>query len=511
MADEEKQQDEITEEQSEPSTEENIEELKEEPTEESPEEDSEETSEKEPEIPNIVTIEEAGPCKKKVIIEIPREKIEKAIDSQYEELRRDAIVPGFRKGRAPRRLLEKRFGKEANDAIKAKLLGDASQSALADNDLKALSEPDVNFDEIKLPDEGPMTFDFIVEVRPEFELPALEGIPVSKTKLEVTDEQINGEIEQMQRWAGIWTPRKDEAAEPDDQVIADAILKVEDVEEAEKLDNIEIYVRKNGFVGQIPVENLDDVLTGAKAGETRQTSIEVPKTYYKEEYRGKKIDIQIDVKDIKWLKSAELDESFLQRINVESEDELHEQIHDKLQKRLESQIQNEMSEQIYQYLQDNTDFDLPLDVVAQQADSVLRRQYINLMMRGLSREQINPQMEQLQAGSEEQAKTQVKIFFIMDKVAEKLDISVSEPEINGYIAKLAMERNQRPEKLREQMEHDGSLAQLELEVRQEKCITKLLESAKITEKKAEKTKPKEEKTSKKKAAPKRTKKKKEEQ
>ena len=133
------------------------------------------------------------------------------------------------------------------------------------------------------------------------------------------------------------------------------------------------------------------------------------------------------------------------------------------------------------------------------------------MMRGLSREQINPQMEQLQAGSEEQAKTQVKIFFIMDKVAEKLDISVSEPEINGYIAKLAMERNQRPEKLREQMEHDGSLAQLELEVRQEKCITKLLESAKITEKKAEKTKPKEEKTSKKKAAPKRTKKKKEEQ
>ena len=98
----------------------------------------------------------------------------------------------------------------------------------------------------------------------------------------------------------------------------------------------------------------------------------------------------------------------------------------------------------------------------------------------------------------------------MDKVAEKLDISVSEPEINGHIAQLAMERNQRPEKMREQMEHEGTLAQLELEVRQEKCIAKLLESAKITEKKAETIKPKEEKSSKKKAAPKRTKKKKEE-
>ena len=121
MADEEKQQEEISQEQSELSNEENIEESKEEPTEESTEETPEE-----PEIPNIVTIEDAGPCKKKVIIEIPREKIEKATDAQFEDLRKNAVVPGFRKGRAPRRLLEKRFGKEANDAIKAKLLGDAN-------------------------------------------------------------------------------------------------------------------------------------------------------------------------------------------------------------------------------------------------------------------------------------------------------------------------------------------------------------------------------------------------
>jgi trigger factor len=510
MADEEKQQEEVTE-NSEPASEEVTEESKEESVVESPTEESEGTPEEEPEIPNIVTIEDAGPCKKKVNIEIPREKIEKATDSQFEELRRDAIVPGFRKGRAPRRLLEKRFGKEANDAIKAKLLADASQSALADNELKTLGEPDINVDEIELPAEGPMKFDFVVEVRPEFELPELEGIPLTKTKLEVTDEQVDSEIEQMQRWAGIWTPRKDEPAELDDQIIADAKLKIEEIEEEEKLDNIEIYVRKNGFVGQIPVENLDEILTGAKVGEPKQTTVEVPKTYYKEEYRGKKVDIEIEVRDIKWLKPAELNESFLQRFNVESQDELREQIHDKLQSRLESQVRNEMSDQIYQYLQDNTDFDLPLDVVAQQADSVLRRQYINLMMRGLTREQINEQMEQLQAGSEEQAKKQVKTFFIMDKVAEKLDISVSEPEINGYIAQIAMERNQRPERMREQMEHEGTLAQLEIEVRQGKCIEKLLESAKITEKKAEKTKPKAEKAGKKKAAPKRKLKKKKEE
>ena len=125
-------------------------------------------------------------------------------------------------------------------------------------------------------------------------------------------------------------------------------------------------------------------------------------------------------------------------------------------------------------------------VVAQQADTVLRRQYVNLLMRGMPREQVAQHMEQLQAGSEEQAKQQLKTFFIMDKVADKLEIDVSEEEINGYIAELAQQRNQRPERLKEQMEHDGSLAQFNMEVRQNKCIEKLLETAKITEKKPDK-------------------------
>jgi trigger factor len=333
-------------------------------------------------------------------------------------------------------------------------------------------------------------------VQPEFELPKLEDIPVTKTKLEVTDKQVDSEIEQIRKWAGVWTPRKDEAAEIDDQIIADAILKIEGVEEEEKLDNIEIYIRQNGFVGQIPVEKLDELLIGAKAGENRQTSIEVPKTYYKEEYRGKKVDLNIEIKDIKWLKPAELDAGLFQRVGVESESELREKTHDKLQKQIETQVRTEMTEQVYQYLHDNTDFDLPLDVVAQQAESVLRRQYIQLMMRGLSREQVSEHMEQLQASSEEQAKNQLKTFFIMDKISDQFKVEVSEEEINGHIAQLAVERGQRPERMREQMEHDGSLAQFTLEIRQNKCIEKLLETAKITEKKPSKKTEKAEKTAK---------------
>jgi trigger factor len=457
---------------------------------------------------NTVTIEEAGPCKKKVIVEVPEETIKDMADEQYRELRRDAIVPGFRKGRAPRRLLEKRFGKETSEQIKLKILAEASEAAMKDKKVDTLTDPDIDYENIKLPEAGPMRFEFEVEVRPEFELPSLEGISVTRTKLEVTDAQIDREIEQLRRWSGLWVPKEGGTVEQGDEVVADVRLNVhvtdeEKAKQAEaeakgeeppqigipesetKLDNTEVHVRPNGFVGAVPVAKLDELLIGAKAGEKKTTTVEVPKTYFREEYQGRTIDIEIDIKETKYLKPAEVDEQFLQRYHVENEQELRDRIRDNLQEQLESQIRSDMSEQVYQYLLNNTSFDLPMDIVARQAGTILQRQYINLLSRGLSREQIEEQMEQLRAASDEQAKQQLKTFFIMDKVADKLGVDVTEEEINGHIAQVAIQRGQRPEKLKEQMERDGSLAQFRLDIRQSKCISKLLETANISEQKPE--------------------------
>lgn len=469
---------------------------------------------------NIVTIEDAGPCKKKIIIEIPDETIKEAIDKQYKELGHEAVLPGFRKGRAPRRLLEKRFGKETAEQVKLKLIADSSQAALKDRKLDVLGDPEIDFEHMELPASGSMKYEFTAEVRPEFELPALEHIPVIKPKLEVTDEQIDREIDQLRRWSGVWTPKEEGKIELEDQVIADVLVRPElteeekaeqakaaegqgDVVESEtKLDNFEIYVRHNGFVAAVPVEKLDELLIGAAVGDKKTTSVEVPKTYFNEAYRGRKVNLDITIKDIKGLKLAEMDETFLQRYDAKTVDELREMIRDNLKARLESRAQNEMSEQIYQCLLSKTTFDLPLDIVGRQASGLLQRQHANLLSRGLSRQEIDQQMEQLRAGSEEQAKEQLKTFFIMDKVAEKLKIDVTEEEINGQIAQVAIQRGQRPERLKEQMERDGSLAQFRLEVRQNKCINKILESADITEKGPQAKPKKAKKTSKKSAPPK---------
>ncbi|TFG46025.1 MAG: trigger factor, partial [Candidatus Brocadiia bacterium] len=389
---------------------------------------------------NIVKIEEAGPCKKKVSIEIPRETIDSVTNEQFKTLRKDAEIPGFRKGRAPKRLLEKRFGKDISEQVKLKLLADSSDAAVKDNKLDVLKEPDIEHDKIEIPAEGAMKFEFEVEVRPEFELPELEGIAVTRTKHEVTDEQIDAQIEQLCKWSGIWAPREQgEEVEANDQVIADVVMKVEGVEEDEKINNTEIFVRPNGFVGNIPVPELDKLLVGAKVGDIKETSVEVPKTYFREEYRGKKVEIRIDVEDIKWIKPAQINPEFLSRYSVGNEEELRERIRESLQSQLEQQARSEMSENIYKYMLDNTNFDLPLNIVADQAESILRRQQINLMQKGVQREMLEQQLEQLQAQSEEQAREQLKTFFIMDKVAEKLGIEVTPEEVNGHIAQLALQ------------------------------------------------------------------------
>lgn len=448
---------------------------------------------------NIVTIEEVGPCKKKVMIEVPEEAIKTATDEQYKTLQKDAVLPGFRRGRAPRRLLEKRFGKETTEQIKLQLLAEASDAAIKDNELNIFGEPDVDHEKIELPAQGPMKFEFEVEVWPEFELPNLEGIPVTKSKLEVQDEQVQEELDQLRKYSGIWAPREEGVAcEKDDRILADVSIKLEDVDEPEKLDNTDISVRANGYVGGIPVEKLDEELVGIKAGESKQISVEVPKTYFNEDYRGKKADISIEVKEVKWLKPAEVDDTFLERFGADTEDDLRESIQSMLDSRLEAEARSEMAEQIYTYLLENTDFDLPLDVVAQQASSVLQRQYVRMLQQGLSREKMEEEIANLKASSEDQAKDQLKTFFVIDKVCDKLEVQVSDEEVNGQVAQLAIQRGQRPERLKEQMARDGSLGQFRLEIRQNKCIEKLLETAVITEAEAGAEPKKAKKTAKKK-------------
>ena len=449
--------------------------------------DTQTTEETQEQSKNIITVSDAGPCKKKVEIEIPAEAIHEKLDEKYKELRRDAVLPGFRKGRAPLRLLEKRFGTDITKQVKLELMATASEEALKENKIDSLRDPDIDHEKIELPEEGPLKFDFEVEVRPEFDLPELEGIAIEKPAIEVNDDRVEEELAALQKRAGVWIPKEKGGAEVGDQLIADVVLVTEGSANHDKRENIEITVRETGFVAGIPVDGLAKLLSGVKHGDEKKTTVDVPATYFNEEYRGKKVDVTISVKEVKQLEPAALDESFFKRFNVEDADELKDNLREQISRQAEQQARAAMSEQVYSYLKDNTKLELPETVVAEQSLSLLQRQYSNMLMQGMPKEKIDEQMDQLRASSEEQAAEQLKLYFVMDKIADKFEVEVSEEEINGHIAYIAAMRGRRPEKMREELARDGSLTQFALQVREEKCIEKILEKANVTEVDGEKT------------------------
>ena len=436
-------------------------------------------------IKNIVTVEDAGPCKKKITIEILQEKIQQALTDEFKELQRDAVVPGFRKGRAPMRLIEKKFGSDISKQVKLKLLAEASDSAVSDNEIDVLGDPDIDYEAIELPEKDSMKFDFEVEVRPDFELPTLDGIAVDKPKITVGDAEIDEQVATICKRSGIWEP-KDGPVEDGDRIIADVVMDIEGVEEDDKHENIEITADSSGFVAGVPVENLNEILAGAKAGDEKKTKVDVPATFHNEQLRGKSIDIAIDVKEVKSLIPAELNEEFFTRIGLDDEADLRDKISEQLEQQADSQAKQQMAQQIHKYLREKTKLELPESIVADQSTRILQRQYSNMLLQGMEREQMDQQMGQMRSASEDEARDQLKTFFIMDKVAEKLEVEVTDEEVNSRIAQIAAMRSRRPEKMREELARDGSLAQFSLEIREQKCIDKMLEKAKITEVKAEK-------------------------
>ncbi|MEA3367911.1 MAG: trigger factor family protein, partial [Planctomycetota bacterium] len=155
-----------------------------------------------------VNVEDIATCKKRLSIAIPREEIEAKFDERFGELEHEAFVPGFRPGHAPRRLVERRFKEAVTEEVRAKLVSEAFEKVLEEQNLDVVGEPDIDPDKIELPDEGPMTFSVDLEVRPEFDLPEdYSQIPVEEVERpQVTDETVEQALERLREQHGSLEP-----------------------------------------------------------------------------------------------------------------------------------------------------------------------------------------------------------------------------------------------------------------------------------------------------------------
>ncbi|MCG8618246.1 MAG: trigger factor, partial [Desulfobacterales bacterium] len=374
-----------------------------------------------------VTIEEVGPARKKVCIEIPESRITDKLSENFNDLQAEAVLPGFRRGRAPQRLIEKRFGGDVRKEVKTQLMSESFQQVVEDNNLRVLGDPDIkDIDTIELPESGSLSFEVEVEVAPEFDLPDLTDIAVTKTVVPVSDDQIDIEIERFCEMQGQMKPTDDKITEQDYLTTRLTIKSADGETVIEKDENI--YVpgesRKfKGVVNGIIVENLGKELMGKTTGDAVTVTATGPKQHENEALREAELTIDIDITRTERMEPAKV-EDLLPMFGFESEDALREQIKDNLTQRAEADAENDMHGQVIDQLLEKIAFDLPEGLTGRQAERVLQRRQLDLMYRGTSQQEIEEQLAELREDSKAEAQKEMKSFFSLDKAAEQLEIEV---------------------------------------------------------------------------------------
>lgn len=438
-----------------------------------------------------VQIEDSGPARKSLTIEVPAERIRKKIEESFGKLRDEAAIPGFRRGRAPHRLIERRFGSAVRDEVKGQLLSECYTQAIEDHQLDVIGEPDIkDVENIRLPDDGPLTFKVEIEVSPQVTLPELNDLTVSRESISVSDEDVTKEIERLRERLGQVKAVPDAVASPGDWLKGDVkIMAGSDAPaEGEPLIHFpETYVQVHGeemqfrgHVAGLVVEDLGHRLAGKQPGQTVVISMTGPAGHEDDRVRNQPITIHLRIDQIDRLEPASI-ESVVEQSGLESEQALLARIRETLESRAQQQQRSKLHDQISQQLLDRVQFELPEGLTGRQTARVLRRRALELAYQGVPQPEIEQRIADMRQQSEAEARRQLKLFFILDKAAKQWDIEVSEGEINGRLAALAMQQGRRPEKLRQELARSGDLEYLYLQIREQKTLDKLLEQVKIVE------------------------------
>jgi len=425
---------------------------------------------------NVVTIASEGPCKKTVTIEVPRERIDAKFNEIFGELHTSAQVPGFRIGHAPRRLLEKRFGKAAAEDVRNALVSESLAGAAEEHQLEILGAPAIKLDEIELPDSGPLTFSVEMEVAPEFALPEYKGIAIAEPPAEATQEQQDQALREVLASRGTMVPT-DEPAIIGDLVVTGVKLAGEGIDQTR--ENVEYRVGPGAIEG-VPVPDLGEKLTDAAVGKEISFEATVSETHDNEDWRGKAVTVTLNIQEVKRLEIPELTDELAGQYGMDTADQFTDAVKARLSERLAQARQQSLRSQVQRFLLENSEIDLPDGATTRHTASVLRRRYVDLLYRGVPRDQIDQNMELLEAQAGEEAREEMKLSFILSKVSEAEEITVEEGEINARIATMARQYGRRPERLRHEMENQGTLDQVEIQLREQKAIDKLLELAEIT-------------------------------
>jgi trigger factor len=428
-----------------------------------------------------VEISDVGPCKKHLKVAVAPDEIKRQLGESLKSVRKEAAVPGFRPGRAPSTLVQRRFKKEVEGQVKSELLLQALQQIDDDYKINPISRPDLDLAAIPVPEDGPLTFEMDVEVQPTFELPAYKALTANRPVRTLSDADVDAQLKLFRERYAQEVPRGEgEAAEPGDIITANLRFDRDGVA-LNEVNEVKFRLQKELRFQDGRVADLEAALVGAKPGDLREAAALIGTSSPDPAIRGQTIRVVFEILDLKTLRLPEVDRAFLDTVGFDSEEELRTALGGMLQRRLDYQQRQAVRRSILDQLVDQTPFELPADLVKRQEASTLRNHVLEMRQGGMTDEQIRAREAEIRANAHEVTLRNLKEFFLLSKIADAEGIKVEEADIDAEVDALAARSDESPRRVRARIQKDGLEEALASQILERKAIDRILEYVKLVD------------------------------
>lgn len=406
----------------------------------------------------------------KLTFEVSAERFEKGIQKAYKKNVKKINIPGFRKGKAPRAVIEKYYSKDVfyNDAIDD-VLPEAYVAALKESELESVARPEIDVDEIK-PGE-PVVFTALVTTKPEVTLGEYKGVEVDKIENPVTEDDVNKALDDERRKNARMISIDDRAVQNGDIATIDFEGFVDgEAFAGGKGEDYDLEIGSGTFI-----PGFEEQVVGAKLGEELDVNVTFPEEYHADELAGKDAVFKVKVKELKVRELPDLDDDFASEVSeFETLDEYKKDVKAKLEKTAEQKTKNETENAIVDAVVANAEVDIPDAMIEGQIDRISSDFAQRLSYQGISLDQYlqytGTSMEAFRAQFKERAEKQVRGSLVLEAIGKAEGIEIGEEELELHLIDMAKQYNMEVDKLKEILRPEDIDA-----IKDEKILAKTVE------------------------------------
>lgn len=418
-------------------------------------------------------------CVRDVVVTVPENEVKRYLKDAYDELVPEAQVPGFRNGRAPRRLVEKQFKDRVTEQVKGKLLMDSLTQVTDNQEFSAISEPDFDYNSIPDPGEGTFSFQFSIEVRPEFETPSWKGLELTKPVETIDDEAVTKAIDR------ILTERADYEATDEPAAIGDKLIVSIEFKEGDNvlstLEEENITLAEALSLSDGVCKSFGKDVAGKKEGDSVTTSVTLGET--DGDGDGERtITADIQLVEVLKLEGTELTDAMLEELgDFESQDELRDFIKDSLVRQAEYRTQQSVRQTVTNLLAESVNFELPEDLVRRQSSRELQRRILEMRRNGFDDTTIRGIVNALQQNARASTESALREHFVLEQIAEEESIDAESQDFEDEIELISKQSGQSQRRTRARLEKSGEMDSLRNQIVERKVVELIVEQAKVTE------------------------------